>query len=58
MLPVIAAEYKLVLVGDSSVGISPCIKESPLFSADLLTASSTSSSFPPSVWILSFAESR
>jgi hypothetical protein len=31
MLPVIAAEYKLVLVGDSSVGISRFIKESLRF---------------------------
>lgn len=58
MLPVIAAEYKLVLVGDSSVGNPLLIKASPLFSADSSMESLMNNSFPPSVSTLSFAESK
>ena len=39
MIPQVAGEYKLVLVGDSAVGTTQYIQENHLFSASLLTVS-------------------
>ena len=48
MIPVVAAEYKLVLVGDSAVGTVTINKESLPSSASLSTENTINISSPPS----------
>jgi RNase P/RNase MRP subunit p29 len=47
MIPVVAAEYKLVLVGDSAVGTITINKENRLFSVSLSMGNTMNISSPP-----------
>jgi hypothetical protein len=49
MIPVVAGEYKLVLVGDSAVGISKMIKENRLCYLNSWRENTMSIYSPPSV---------
>jgi hypothetical protein len=49
MIPVVAGEYKLVLVGDSAVGISNMIKENRLCYLNSWRENTMSIYSPPSV---------